>query len=114
MPYKQRKIVSNLSNRKDIVILKQDKGRGVVIMNKKNYTDKCTSLLPSNQFAHIKNDPTKFLESKVQRTLRKIKSKLSEQYYKKLYSTKSCPSKLDGTAKIHKLSVNGGVNELPI
>ena len=72
-----------------MVILKEHKGRGVVIMDRSNYTEKCMSLLSSNQFAHIANDPTKSSESKVQDTLRKIKSKLSEQEYKKLYPKES-------------------------
>ena len=72
------------------------------------------SLLSSNQFKHIPNDPTKSLESKVQQTIRKIKSKLSEQEYKKLYPPGSCQGKFYGTAKIHKLPVNGSYNELPI
>ena len=69
VPYKQQKIISNLSNRKDIVILKQDKGRGAVIMDQSNYTEKCVSLLSSNQIKHIPNDPTKSLESKVHLTI---------------------------------------------
>ena len=69
VPYKQKKIISNLSNRKDTVILKVDKGRGVVIMDRSNYTEKCMSLLSSNQFKHIPNDPTKSLETKVQGTI---------------------------------------------
>ena len=76
--YKQKKIISYLSNRKDIVILKQGQVRGVIIMDRSNYTEKCMSLLSSNQFKHIPNDPTKSLESKVQRTIRKIKLKISE------------------------------------
>ena len=114
VPYKQKKIISNLSNRKDIVVLKVDKGRGVVIMDRSNYAEKCMSLLSSNQCKHIPKDPTKSLEVKVQRATRKIKSKLSEQEYKKLYPTGSCPGKFYGTAKIHKLPVDGGINELPI
>ena len=47
-------------------------------MDQSNYTEKCMSLLSSNQFKHIPNDPTKSLESIVQRTIRKIKSKMSE------------------------------------
>ena len=112
--YKQWKIISNLSNRKNIVILKIDKSRGVVIMDRSNYTEKCMSLLSSNQFKHIAKDPTKSLETKVQRTIRKINSKLSQQEYKKLYPTGSCPGKFYGTAKIQKLPVNGGINKLPI
>ena len=83
-------------------------------MDQSNYTEKCMSLLSSNQCIHILNEPTKSLESKVQSALRKIMSKLSEQEYKKLYPTGSCPGKFYGTANIHKLPVNGGINKLPI
>ena len=62
-------------------------------MNQSNYTEKCMSVLLCNQFIHIPNDYAKSLVSKVQQTLRKIKSKLSEQEYKKLYPTGSCPGK---------------------
>ena len=71
-------------------------------------------LLSSNQFVQIANDPTKSWESKVQQTLRKIKSKPSEQEHKKLHPTGSDPGRFYGTAKIHKLSVNGGINNLLI
>ena len=60
------------------------------------------SLLSSNQCIHILNEPTKSLESKVQSTLQKIMSKLSEQEYKKLYPTGSCPGKFYGAANIKK------------
>ena len=63
---------------------------------------------------HFSNDPTKSLKSNIQRTLRKIKSKLSEQEDKKLYLIGSCQGKFYGTAKIHKYPVNGGINELPL
>ena len=97
--YKQKKI-SNLSNRKDTVISKQDKGRDVGIMDRSNYTETCVSLLSSNQFAHIANDPIKSLKSKVQQTIQKIKSNLPEQKYKKLYPTGSCLGKVYRTCKI--------------
>ena len=83
-------------------------------MDRSKYTEKCMSLLSSNQFKHIPNDPTKSFESKVQWAIQKIKSKLSEQEYKKFYPTGSCQGKFYGTAKIYKLPVNGGINELPI
>ena len=43
-----------------------------------------------------------------------MKSKFTEQKYKKLYSTGSCPEKFYGTAKIHKTPVNGNIDDLPI
>ena len=46
--------------------------------------------------------------------LRKIKPKLSEHEYKVLYSSGSSPGKFYGTAKIHKVSGNGNIDQLPI
>ena len=83
-------------------------------MNRHKYTDKCLALLSTKQFTTLTNDPTKTLESKVQRILRTIKSKFTGQEYKKLYPTGSCPEKLYGTAKIHKIPVNGNIDDLPI
>ena len=37
VPYNYRKIVNDLSRNKNIVIMKQDKGRGVVVMDKAKY-----------------------------------------------------------------------------
>ena len=98
VPCKYKDIVSKLSKREDLVILKQDKGRGVVLMDRHKSSVKCLTLLSTKQFTTLTNDPTKTLESKVQRTLRKIKSKFTEQEYKKLYPTGSCPWKFYGTA----------------
>ena len=36
--------------RNDIIIMKQDKGRGVVIMDKSKYTEKGLTLLSTNSF----------------------------------------------------------------
>ena len=38
VPYKYKKVIDNLSKNKNIVILKQDKGRGVVILDTTKYT----------------------------------------------------------------------------
>ena len=107
VPYKCRDIVYKLSKKEDIVILNQDKGRGVVLMNRHKYTDKCLALLSTKQFTTLTNDHTKTLESKVQR----IKSKFTEQEYKKLYPM---VLKFYGTAKIHKIPVNENIDDLPI
>ena len=63
-------------------------------------------MVGTKQFSKLGYDPTSKLESKVQRTLRKIKSKLPEYVYKKLYLTRSYPGKFYGNAKVHKLSTN--------
>ena len=57
----------------------------------------------SIQFRKLDTDPTKSLERKVQRTLRKIKHKFEENEYKKLYPTGSRPGLFYGKPKVHKL-----------
>ena len=94
--------------------MKADKGRGVVIMNKSKYLEKCLTLLNSEQFIRLNEDPTKTNERKAQRMLRKIKPNLTDQEYKRLYSSGSAPGKFYGIAKLHKISVNDGVDKLPI
>ena len=71
-------------------------------------------MLSTKQFTVVENDPTKPLESKIQRILRKVKSKITDQEYKHLYPTGSQPGKFYGTAKMHKLPVNGNLNDLPL
>ena len=55
------------------VILKKDKGRGVIILDRSKYMEKYFSILSTIQFAEIDNDPTVYIEGKVQKTLKKIK-----------------------------------------
>ena len=91
VPYKYKKKykkdIDNLSKNKNIVILKQDKGRGVVILD----TTKHMTLLNTERFKRLTTDPTAATERKIQNVLRKIKSKFSEQEYKRLYPTDSAP-----------------------
>ena len=55
---------------------------------------------------------TKSTEQKVQRTLRKMKSKLTN--YEKLYPTGSNPGLFYGLAKIHKVPKDGTIKDLPL
>ena len=41
VPYKYQKFVKDLANNKHILIFRQDKGRGVVIMDSSKYIEKC-------------------------------------------------------------------------
>ena len=70
--------------REDIIIMKQDKGSGVVIMDKAKCTEECLALLSTKQVQPLNFNPTKSAESKVQRMLRKMKSKLPIQDCKRL------------------------------
>ena len=103
---KYKKVIDRLLKNNNIIIIQQDKGRGVVVLDRTKYIDKCLPTVGKKQFSKLDYDPTSKLESKVQRTLRKIKLKLHENVYKKLYPTGSYPGKFYRNAKVHKLSTN--------
>ena len=96
------------------MILKQDKGKGVVILDTTKYTEKCMALLNTERFKWLTTNPTSATERKIQKGLRKIKSKFSEQEYKRLYPTGSAPARFYRTAKLHKLKSDSTVDDLPI
>ena len=76
VPNYQKRVINNLSKREEIIIMKQDKGSGAVIMDKTKPTEKCLALSSTKQFETLNFDPTKSTASKVQKMLRKMKSKL--------------------------------------
>ena len=114
VPYKYTKIINELRKQEDIAVLKADKGRRIVIINRDKYYENCLQLLDTEQFQKLNHYPTKTTETKVQNALRNIKSKLSINEYKRIYPTGSSPGKLHGTTKIHKLSDGDGIDKLPI
>ena len=65
VPKHQKNVINNLMKRNNIVIMKQDKGRGAVIMDKSKYTEKSLTTLSTKQFQKLKLDPTKSIEEKV-------------------------------------------------
>ena len=67
-----------------------------------------------NQFVKLKHDPKKSIEGKIQRILRKLKNRLSSKEFYQLYPTGSCPGKFYSTVKIHKLPLNGFIDNLPL
>ena len=67
-------IIDGLSNNQSICIMKQDKGRGVVVMDRSKYTEKCLSILQTEQFTKLRPYPIKSIENKIQRELRILKT----------------------------------------
>ena len=94
--------------------MREDKGRGIAILDRKNYIEKCLNILDTKQLRKLSKDPTKTLERKIQRILRKIKCHLEEKEYKKLYPAGSKPGLFYGTAKVHKLKIGEGLKELTV
>ena len=114
VPYKEREIINKLKESQNIMLLHQVKGRGTVIMNRNKYTNKCLNIRNTEKIRKLDRDPTKPIEAKIQRAVRKIKSHLSNQEYMRIYPTGSAPGKFYGTAKKHKIPVNGTINDLPL
>ena len=114
VPFKYREIINKLSNNTNIILLRHDKGRGIVVIDRKKYTEKCMDMLNTKQFRKLDKDPTKTIETKIQRAVRKIKNHLSTSEYQTLYSSGSAPGKFYGTAKKHKVPANGTVDDLPL
>ena len=106
-------MIQNLSKNEEIVVLKESKDRGVVILDRSKYIEKCLSILRTKRFAEINRNPTVFIEGKVQRTLRIIK-KLPSFVYFKIYPTGSLHTEFYVTAKLHKVPNNGTAQQLPI
>ena len=72
------------------------------------------ALLNTERFKCLTINPTAATEQKIQKVLRKIKPKFSEQEYKRLYPTGSAPAQFYSTAKIHQLKNDSTVDDLPI
>ena len=68
----------------------------------------------THKFKKLDNRPRATSESKVQCTLRKMKSKFTEQEYYQIYPTGSNSGKFYGTAKAHKLKQGDTVDQLPL
>ena len=84
VPYKYHNVINNLRRKKQLLILKQDKGRRVVLLDKTRYGEKCFSIISTNKFKKLDKNPMVSYEPKIQRTLRKMKSRFTLQEYKKL------------------------------
>ena len=63
-----KKVIDRLS-KINIIIIKQDKGYRVVMLDRTKYIDKCLSMVATKQFSKLVYDPTSKLPSKDQRTL---------------------------------------------
>ncbi|XP_069970997.1 uncharacterized protein [Penaeus vannamei] len=98
-----------LKNDNSIVITKPDKGRGVVIVNKCDYKQKLMDILnDQTKFKRISTEISThllYLEDKLNRLLRTIKSSISLNTYNSLLSSGSRPGVLYGLPKVHKPNI---------
>ena len=83
-------------------------------MDSSKYIEKCLSILDNEKIMKIIDDPTKRIECKIQRCVRKVKNKISKTEQLQLQPTGPSPGKFYGTDKIHKLPNGGNITELPL
>ena len=66
-------VMNNLRRNKQLVILKQDKRRGVVLLGKTKYVEKCFPFTNTRKFKKLDKNPTVNYEAKIQSNLKKMK-----------------------------------------
>ncbi|XP_046841017.1 uncharacterized protein LOC124435112 [Xenia sp. Carnegie-2017] len=104
-------ILNNLKNDRTILITKPDKGNGIVILNKDDYTKKMDTLLSdTTKFQPLNGDPVKVTlqrENQVKSLLKKLKdaNSIGQETYKELYPTGSRIGILYCLPKIHKCNI---------
>ena len=102
---KQYNILRNISKNKDIIVLRPDKGNGVIIMDRQVYKNSCNIIISDqSKFKRLDKDPTLFREAKLQRLLRKLKNQgcLDDNTYYNIFPKGSQPARFYGLPKLHK------------
>ena len=89
------------------MIIRSDKGNGVVVMDKVIYNQQMYALLSNkNEFKKLSEDPPKLREGQLQRYLREF---LDDGTCEGIYPSGSQPSRLYGTPKVHKIKSDSRV-----
>ena len=104
---KKHGILKKLRSRKDIVIVKPDKGNGVVVLNRVDYNNGLLEILnDESKFKLLNEDPTIKREGQLKRFLCKLnknyKNFFSKSDYENIYPKGSVPARIYGLPKIHK------------
>ena len=101
-------ILKKLSSKKDLVICRPDKGKGVVLLNRTDYVSKMNEILSDEtKFAYVGDPQFSIIfkiEDKVNRALKQFRDNdiINDQTYHSLYSSGSAFSSLYGLPKVHK------------
>ena len=104
-------ILKRLSKKKNLVICRPDKGRGIVLLNHSDYIQKMEDILSDGSKFTFVGPPsynTIFkTEDKINRTLKQFKdnSIITDDIYNSLYSSGSSYNILYGLPKVHKRDV---------
>ena len=106
---KKHGVLKRLRSNKDIVILRPDKGNGIVVLNRTDYNKAIMNIInDKTKFRTLDTDLTIQREQSLQRYLRKLKKKnfFTKEEYKFVYPKGSQPARIYGLPKIHKVPNN--------
>jgi len=109
---KKHGILKKLRGDQNIVIVKPDKGNGVVILNKADYNTSLMSIISdTNKFKLLEDDPTLKREGQLKRFLPKLKKNYKKDFfstkeYDRIYPKGSVPARIYGLPKMHKTFVS--------
>ena len=101
-------VLKRLSKDKRIIVCKPDKGRGVVIMNRKDYNRKMMNILNTDKFKEINENPLKLtlrIEDRVNYVINQANTFLkvnNKETLKNVKASGTTPGIMYGLPKIHK------------
>ena len=106
---KKHRILRTLRNNSNIIILKPDKGNGVIILDRNIYLDSCFDILnDKSKFKVLDKDPTLLREGRLKRFISLLKKNhsIDNDTYTKIFPKGSQPAKFYGLPKLHKKREN--------
>ena len=108
---KKHRILKRLKSNSNIVIMKPDKGNGVVILDRVVYEKSIHNIIDDrSKFTKLQQDVTIKREKQLQRFLRELKQDnfFTETQYKRIYPNGSKPALIYGLPKMHKSFTSEG------
>ena len=102
---KKLEVIKNL--RKELVILKPDKGKGIVLVGINDYYTAVENLISDkSKFMEMHDDPTPACLSSIQRYLKKLNNRheLNDEISKKIRPQNTKLARAHGVPKVHKTS----------
>ena len=101
--------LNRLCKNRDIIIIRPDKGNGIVILNRSDYINKVLDILDdSSKFLQLNTDSLEICQKRENKLIRLLRDNLlknkyiTEEVYRELFPSGSTPGILYGLPKVHK------------
>ncbi|KAH6929187.1 hypothetical protein HPB50_023986 [Hyalomma asiaticum] len=101
----ERAALEDLRSDPSVVVLEADKGKGIVVMDRKDYEGKMQEILDDPlHFEKMQHDPTLSTERQLVDYLRRLKTKgmVDQSLYRRLFSSDGATPRAYGLPKVHK------------